>query len=160
HLARRVCGKAPGVVDLWLEARAGDAEAEADAPGVVQRDAAHPAVAHVGGVRPLLEDGQVATAWPELVPADACGRTGGHAVVYDEGLVVAEVAIGEPVHQAVGERVESLERAGLRDAGASAAGFGVGGHREARRRAERRVGRRRPVDVVLPRGEARGRAEP
>ena len=146
-------------MDLRLEARAGDAEAQADASGLVHRDAAHPAVARVGRVGPLLEDGQVAAARPELVPADAGGRTGRDAVVYDERLVVTEVAIGEPVHHTVGERVEPLQRPGLRDASASAAGLGVRGHREARGPAERRVRRRRPVDVVLPRGEARGRAE-
>src|SRR5207248_9053346 len=108
HLARRLGGKSSGVVALRVETRARDAEAEADASGLIHRDAAHPAVARVGRVRPLLEEGEVAAARPELVPTNARGRTGGHAVVHHERLVVAEIAIGDPVHHAVGERVESL----------------------------------------------------
>ena len=38
-----------------------------------------------------------------------------HRVVDDERLVVAEVAVGQPVHQPVAERVQLLARAGLRN---------------------------------------------
>src|SRR5205814_281688 len=105
HLARRVGGKSTGVVDLRLETRARDAETKSDASGLIHRDAAHPAVTRVGRVRPLLEEGEVAAARAELVPTHAGGGTGGNAVVHHERLVVAEVAIREPVHHAVGERI-------------------------------------------------------
>src|SRR5439155_18184645 len=133
----RVGGKSTGVVDLRLETRARDAETKSDASGLIHRDAAHPAVTRVGRVRPLLEEGEVAAARAELVPTHAGGGTGGNAVVHHERLVVAEVAIREPVHHAVGERIEPLCRAGLRDTGASGARLGVRTHAKADRAGER-----------------------
>ena len=73
--------------------------------------------------------------------------------------MVTEIPIGEPVHEPVGERVEALRRPRLRDAGAAAARLAVGGDAEARGTAERRVAGSRPVDVELPRDQARRRAE-
>jgi hypothetical protein len=46
---------------------------------------------------------------------------GVHRLVDDERLVVAEVPVREPVHETVGERVEQLARARLRNARAVAA---------------------------------------
>ena len=70
--------------------------------------------------------------------------------------MVAEVAVLQPVHHAVGERVELLGRAALRNAGAAAAGFGEGRDGDQRRAGEAGVGRRRPVDVELPQSKVGG----
>src|SRR5438034_736214 len=80
-----------------------------DVTDAVHRSAAHPPVTRVRGVCALLVDGRRCARASDLVPADsaaACGR--GDAVVQHERLVVAEVAVGEPVHDTVGERVELL----------------------------------------------------
>ena len=70
--------------------------------------------------------------------------------------MVAEVAVAEAVHQAVGQRVELLGGAGLGNARASA----VAGRRECRRREvavnEGRIGRRREIGVELPDVQGRG----
>src|SRR5439155_20558544 len=72
-----------------------------------------------------------------------------------ERLVIAEVAIREPVHHAVGERVELLRRARLRHAGASVAQLAVTRDGDRDRAGKRRVRGVREVDVELPEGKAR-----
>ena len=73
-------------------------------------------------------------------------------MIDDERFVIAEVAIGKAVHQTVGERVELLRCAKLRDARAasSAAGLSESGGCEVCGPGERGVGRRREVHVELP----------
>ena len=146
-------------MDLRIEARARFAESEPDPSRLIHRDTAHPPVAAIGRIRALLEDARIAAGDPQLVPADADRRAGGDAVVHDERLVIAEVAVGEPVHEPVGERVEPLSRAELRDTGSAAARFGVRVDPHAARTRERRVARRGPVDVELPADQAAGGAE-
>jgi hypothetical protein len=80
-------------------------------------------------------------------------------VVDHERLVIAEIAIDEPVHQGVVERLELLRGLELRNA---LAPVGVAhrveevGRRDLDRTRQRAVARRRPVDVELPFEEARG----
>src|SRR5205807_7926253 len=119
---------------------AGGAGADGNITGAVHRRAAHPAVARVGRVRALLVGRRRSAGAADLVPADtAAARGRGDAVVHDESFVVAEVAIGEPVHDPVGQRVELLRRAGLRHARAAVAELGVAGDWDRDRTGEGRV---------------------
>src|SRR5439155_25905405 len=77
-----------------------------------QHRAAHPGVGAVGLVGALLMDGRAVgrVGVVEFVPADA-GDTGAAAggvdgVVDHERLIAAEVAIGQPIHEAVVNRFQ------------------------------------------------------
>ena len=92
----------------------------------------------------------------ELVPAESgASGLGADGVVDDERLVVAEIAVDEPVHQTVAEGLELLRRVELGNALLPSIGIVADvidelGHRDLDRAGERAVGRRRPVDVELP----------
>jgi len=129
----------------------------APCPGLVLGDAPQPAVAGVGSIRSSLAERDGAGGDARLVPADSDARTGRHAVVDDERLVVAEIAVRETVHESIGKRVQLVRGARLRNARVAPAGFRVRRHRDADRARERAVRRGRPVHVELPRGKARRR---
>ncbi len=78
----------------------------------VHRHRAHPPVVGVGGERALLIERGGAAGIPDLIPASAArvvaALSGIHAVADHQRLVVAEVAIREPVHEPVAERGERL----------------------------------------------------
>src|SRR5439155_24369060 len=139
-----------GVADARVAVAARRAVADRDVAVAIHGDAAHPAEERVrggGAKRPLLRDSRRAVQAAELVPAhtdEACrllawptAAADRHRVVDHPALLAAEVAIGQPVHQAVGERVELLARLTLRDAGATTAGGRAeGGHGDVRRAGE------------------------
>src|SRR5207253_10785644 len=60
----------------------------------------------------------------QLIPAHPrqAGPVGVHRVVDHHGLVVAEVAVGQPVHQPVGQVLKLDGSAGLGDAGPAGGG--------------------------------------
>src|SRR5439155_26095985 len=87
---------------------------------------------------------------PDLVPTHAGGAAGGDTVGHDHRLVVAEIAVGEPVHEPVAQGVERLTGAELGNAGPATAGAGEPGDGDVRRAREGGVGTVRPVDVELP----------
>src|SRR5207248_2345917 len=92
--------------------------AQGDVAALVLGYRAHPAVGRVRRVRALLVHGRRRAArHTEFVPAHADAGAGGDRVVGHQGLVVAVVAVGQPVHDAVGQRVQLLAGAALRDAG-------------------------------------------
>ena len=62
-------------------------------------------------------------------------------MVDDERFMIAEVAVGEAVHQAVAERVKLVRGAWLRNADAAAAGQGEGCDGDVRGSREGGVGR-------------------
>src|SRR5262249_41353768 len=118
-LARGIAGEAARVTQRGLHRPARHAVADGEVARLVHRDAAHPAVRAVArGGRVLLEDRGRRPRRTELVPAHAGRpvRAGVDGVVENERLVIAEVAVPEAVHQAVGERRELLGAALLRDA--------------------------------------------
>src|SRR5205807_4144124 len=149
HGPRRIARQPARVVNLGVERAAAEAETEAHVAGMVHGDAAHPAIVGVRRVGSLLIDGEAAAGNAQLVPTDPDRATGADAVVDDEGLVVAEVAVGEAVHEPVGEGVELLAGARLGNADAAAAGLRVRGSAESGRAGEGRTARRRPVGVEL-----------
>ena len=82
--------------------------------------------------------------------------------ITDQGLVAAEVAVLEPPHRPLVDRVERRRRSGLGDAGEAeeAAQGGVEGRqREVGGAAEARGGRVAPVDVEFPDLDAVGATE-
>ena len=82
------------------------------------------------------------------------GTAGGDRVVHHEGLVVAEVAVRQPEHQPVGQRIESPRGPGLGNAGARrAAGRRVRRDGQRGRSSERGIRRGCPVHVELPVGQ-------
>src|SRR4029078_12503146 len=120
HHSERVAYEMAGVAERWPDGAARRAVAEADVAGLVHRNAAHPAVGRVGNVRSLLVDRQGAARIAQLVPAAArralIEEPGPDRVVHHERLVVAEVAVGEPRHQAVRQRIQLLARRRLGNA--------------------------------------------
>ncbi len=87
----------------------------------------------------------------QLVPAHAYARTRRYRVVHHQRFVVAEIPVRQPEHQPVGQRVQLLARAQLRNAcPASITSRAERRHRDQRRPCKRRIGRRRPVHVELP----------
>ena len=145
-------------MDAGVARAPADAEAEADVARLVLGDAAHPAVVGIGRIGALLKDAQGVTATrAQLVPADADRATGGDAVIDDQRLVVAEVAVGEAVHEAVGKGVQLLRSARLRDAGAAGASLREGCRRQRGRPGQGRIGGRGPIRMELPVSELVGR---
>ena len=114
-----VAAQTAGVVDFRMNRAAGNAEAHTNVACRVHRDARHPAVIRVGGIRALLVHNR-ARAWTaDFIPAHARLRTGVDGVVSYQRFVVSEVAVRKAVHQTVAERVQLGGRAGLRDAGST-----------------------------------------
>ena len=139
-----------------MERAAAEAEAEAHVAGVVHGDAAHPAIVGVRRVGSLLIDGEAAAGNAQLVPTHPDRAARGDAVIDDQGLVVAEVAVGEAVHEPVGEGIELLAGAGLGNAGAAAACLRKSGCAEGGRTGQGCIGRCGPVGVKLPVRELAG----
>src|SRR5258708_36953863 len=71
-------------------------------------------------------------------------------------VAVAEVTVGEAIHEAITEGIELLRCSGLRDAGASAAGRAEGCDRSDVGAGKRGVGTRGEVDVEAPGVQAVG----
>ena len=165
HPAERIPGRAAGVPQRRIVVCAGGAEADRDVALLVHRHAGHPArlrARHrvVRCVCALLVDDGVRRRAPDLVPADPFDGIRLHRVVQDERLVVAEVPIGEPEHEAVAERVETLGAALLQRAVAEpvrALRPDERCDRDRRARlpviAEGRRLRVRPVDVEVPQAQ-------
>src|SRR4051794_13624102 len=80
-------------------------------------------------------------------------------MVDDQRLMTTEIAIGQPVHEAVAERIELLRGPRLRDADPAVAGLSVGGDGYRRGRRNRAQTRRSPVDMELPARQAARRVE-
>ncbi len=160
HEPERVAGEPARDADRGVHGRARLRVSEGHVAVSVHRDRTHPSEAVVRGVGPLLVDRRRGARAADLVPAD--GRAAGlraNGVVDDERLVVAEVAIGQAVHDALLQRLEQLRRVELRHALApESVADGIdelrGGNVD--RPGERAVARRRPVHVELPLDEARG----
>ena len=95
----------------------------------------------------------------DLVPAEGGASVlRADRVVDDERLVVPEVAVDEPVHQPIAERLQLLRRVELGNALSAervADGINELRGRDLDRSGESAVGRRRPVDVELPLEQAR-----
>ena len=135
-----------------MHAAARHAVAAGDVTGLVHRDRAHPAVLGIRRKRALL----VHTERPagrrrlaELVPAHSDAAPRGDGMIDDQRLVVTEVAIGEPVHQPVPERVELLARSRLRNARPAPARLAEGVDRDRGRPREGRVPRAGEVHAEL-----------
>src|SRR5262249_6063308 len=95
----------------------------------------------------------------DLVPASPSRAAGGDAVVHHQRLMVAEVAVGQAIHQPVGQRIQLVGGPTLRDAGAPAARLGVRRYGDAGGACERGVSGRGEVYVELPERQRGGRVQ-
>src|SRR3989442_125435 len=107
---------------------AGYAVADGDIAVLVHGDAAHPAVAAVRSEGALLEHRRRRVRATHFIPAYPSAAAGGDGVIDHDRLMVAEVPVGIPVHEPVGERVELRRRPRLRNTDATAARFGEARH--------------------------------
>src|SRR5258708_32370926 len=88
---------------------------------LVQGDAAHAAGITIGRISALLEDGGSGVGPPKFIPAPAVtltmlASTNANRVGDNERFGrAAEVAIRQPVHQAVAKGIESLRGTALRE---------------------------------------------
>ena len=87
---------------------------------MVHGSAAHPAEAAIGSKRALLEDGWRSTRASDFVPANTGAGSSRYGVVYHKRFMVAEVAIGQTIHQAISQRVQLLVGSQLRNTSAAA----------------------------------------
>ena len=111
HLAQRIARPPGRVGDCRVAARAGEGVPESDVPGTIHGNAAHPAVFGIGRVGGLLVDRGSAVGIANLVPADAgvlWRSSHVHGVVGQKRFVSAEIAVGEAVHQPVGDGIQSI----------------------------------------------------
>ena len=79
---------------------------------------AHPAIETIaGGIGALLVNGGSGSVVgiAQLVPADAVDAARVDCMVYDEQLVIAEVAIGKAEHEPVGEVINASSGTRLRN---------------------------------------------
>ena len=142
-----------GISNRRIRCAARDAVAHPYAARLIHSDACHPAVVGVGRKSPLLIEGGRAVGISHLVPANARVSAGGyHCVVRDERLMVAELAIGQAVHEAVAEGIQILSRSGLGNAVSRVeAGCREWGHsRNGSRTNESRIVEVRKVHMELP----------
>lgn len=84
-----------------METTARCAVTERHVARLVHRDTAHPAITGIGRIRALLENGWRSAGRAQFVPTNADAGASSYAVVNDQRLVIAEVAIGESVHQTI-----------------------------------------------------------
>src|SRR6266478_748235 len=129
--SRRVTGNAYGKANRRVNLTARHAIANSDVPDLIHGDAPHPARIRVGRKCALLKDRRSAVGAPDFVPAHAihlatvlATATHADAVIDHQRFMCGrrrEVAISEPVHQAVTERIELLPRSRLRNARPAAA---------------------------------------
>src|SRR5260370_16498049 len=101
---------------MHLAAR--DAIPDGDVSGLVHADAAHPAETRVWSVGALLEHGGRSSRVAQFVPPDPGegvlpARAHADGMVYHQGFVGSEVAVGKAIHQAAPERVDFLACARL-----------------------------------------------
>jgi hypothetical protein len=98
--------------------RAAERIADADVAFAVHGRVSQPTVESAGGIRRLpVQLGVALFVQAELVPANAAavrGRSDG--MLRQDGLMIAEVAVHEPLDQLVALRIEAAFRARLRDA--------------------------------------------
>ena len=106
ELTGGIGGNASGESDRGIDRAPADAVAESDVADFVHGDAAHPAIVGVGRVGALLRDHRIVARRLNLIPAHAAAAADRDRVIDDQRFVTAEVAIGEAIHQAVGQRVE------------------------------------------------------
>src|SRR5205085_9457065 len=87
------------------ERTAANAVAQGHIAGFVHGNAAHPAEASVWSKGALLRHTYRSIRILQLIPANASIIIGTdrHRAVYDQRFMIAEIAIGKPVHQAVSE---------------------------------------------------------
>src|SRR5258708_38600538 len=138
---------------MHLAAR--DAIPDSDVSGLVHTDAAHPTEIRVWSVGGLLEHGGRSSRVAQFVPPDPGegvlpARAHPDGMVYHQGFVGSEVAVGKAIHQAVTERVELLAGAGLRDARAPSTRFRERSHGEVGRSRKSRVSRPFEVHLKIP----------
>ena len=87
---------------------AGNAEAEGYIPQSIHGDAAHPAMIAIGSIGAFLIQGPVAAALAHFIPANA-GMIIAihiHRVVYDQCRMIAEIAVLQAIHQAIGDSIK------------------------------------------------------
>ena len=102
-----VAGQTAAVPDGRIDGGARRAVPDRDVPHRVHSDAAHPAPERaVGRKRTGLVNRWCRRRTADLVPANAGARSRGDRMVDHQRLVVAKVAIGQPVHQPVRQRVQ------------------------------------------------------
>jgi len=108
-----------------------------------------------------LENRRRSARRPDFIPTNADARARGDGVIGDQRFVIAKVTIGEPVHEAIRQRVQGLGCAGLRNTGsARATRFRIGSYAQGSRSGECGIRRCVPVDMKFPeRQRAAGRAE-
>ncbi len=116
HRARWIADQSSCVANRWVEAAARHAEPQPHVADVILRDAGHPAMVAVARrIHPLL--GQIPrprAALAQLEPVNAGPAPASDGVVGDQGLMTAEIAVGQMVHQAVGNDVQRLGGTRLR----------------------------------------------
>src|SRR5258707_3888925 len=131
--SERIARQPPGVVHTRILGAARGAVAQSNVAGLVHGNTTHPARRAVRRVGCLLHHrGRTAGEIAQLIPADPHDLTSLGAAHLDAmidhrslgGARRGTASIGEALHEAIGERIEPIRRAGLRDAGAPAAGFG------------------------------------
>src|SRR5262245_34052095 len=158
HLSQWVTAEPAGVADTREDRRrVGDAEAECHVAVLIHCDTAHPAVhAVIGGVRALLEEGDLAASASDLVPAHPSDtRSRLDRLVGHKRLIGAEIAVGKPPGRPlpVGEDINLVVGARLRDTLSAARGAGEErvelGDRELRGEREGRARVGAPLHRVL-----------
>src|ERR1700682_3410285 len=95
-------------MNLGKEGGTGNAIAHRYVARLVHGGTAHPAPIRIRRVSALLEDTQIMTCiGAQLVPAHACvqdsSATHFYRVVHHQRFVVAQVAVGEPIHNPIGQ---------------------------------------------------------
>src|SRR5215471_18781807 len=106
--AQGIRGSAAGEADRGIEAARGNAVTDGDVTGVVHCGATHPAEARVGSECALLENRGRAAGASNFIPPDTYARTGRDGMVHHQRLVVAKVAVSQPVHETVRQRIKLL----------------------------------------------------
>ncbi len=125
--------------------------ADTDAAFAVHGYASQPTIESAGGIRRLLvQHGVALFIQAELVPAHAAAmRSRSDGVLRQDGLMIAEVAVHEPLDQLVALRIEPAVGARLRDAVAqlAVAEIVIGRHRDLLRRRDGGLGGVAPIYV-------------
>ena len=101
-------GREPGrVAYLWIDGRTGSAKADREVSLSIHRGATHPAPGSVRLIGALLINGHRSGRHvAQLKPAYCCDAPGADSIVAYDGLVAAEVPIGESKHQTVTDAIQ------------------------------------------------------